>query len=280
MPWNGARDALRARIAGQVRSVISGQSEKRALAPAGPGFYPPGSVIRAVHADVTSMMTGGITALLLQMLHPLALAGVLGHSNFRSDMQGRLQRTARFIAVTTYGSREAAEAAIARVDSIHARVLGVTAEGAPYSARDPQLLAWVHLAESWSFLSAYRRYVRPGMPKADRDAYYAQSALVARKLGASPVPETEAEAEELMRRYRPDLRVSGETNEVARLVLAPVRDHHPAARLMAEAAIDLLPQWAAEMLGLRRRTLSALPVRAATFAGAATLRWAFRQPSK
>ena len=92
------------------------------------------------------MMVGGMSALLLQMLHPAALAGVLGHSNFRQDMLGRLRRTARFIAITTFGDRETAEAAIQRVRSIHDQVRGTTAEGIPYAASDPHLLAWIHVA--------------------------------------------------------------------------------------------------------------------------------------
>ncbi|MCA1653450.1 MAG: DUF2236 domain-containing protein, partial [Sphingomonadales bacterium] len=72
----------------------------------------PGSVAWRVHGDVATMMVGGVAALLLQMLHPAALAGVLDHSDFEGDMLGRLRRTARFIAVTTYADRNAAEAMI------------------------------------------------------------------------------------------------------------------------------------------------------------------------
>lgn len=277
-PLRRAQDRLRARIAGRVRGFFAEQGEGRPSYATGPGFYPPGSAIRAVHADVTSMMVGGTAALLMQMLHPHALAGVLGHSAFRSDMQGRLRRTARFIAVTTYGSREDAEAAIARVNAIHARVGGIAADGAPYSARDPHLLAWIHVAEVTSFLAAYRRYARPEMSQEDRDSYFAETALVARKLGADPVPDSEDEAQALLRRYRPELRATAETRGTARLVLkAQGASVHPAAGLLSAAAVDLLPGWARGMLHLRTRTISALPLRAATFTGAATLRWAFGQ---
>lgn len=103
------------------------------------------------------MMVGGISSLLLQMLHPAVLAGVWDHSNFRTDMHGRLPRTARFIAWTTHGGREEAEAVIARVRNIHDRVGGTLPDGTPYAANDPALLAWVHVTEATSFLNAWRR---------------------------------------------------------------------------------------------------------------------------
>src|SRR3546814_3700279 len=82
------------------------------------------------------MMIGGVSALLLQMLHPGVLAGVWDHSNFRSDMLGRLRRTAQFISGTTYGSREQALALISRVKAIHDHVHGQLPDGTPYSAQD------------------------------------------------------------------------------------------------------------------------------------------------
>src|SRR3978361_242231 len=101
------------------------------------GLFGPQSVAWRVHGDVASMMVGGVAGLLLQMLHPAVLAGVWDHSNFRADMHGRLRRTARFIALTTYGGRDDAEAQIARVRSIHDRVRGTLPDGTPYCANDP-----------------------------------------------------------------------------------------------------------------------------------------------
>ena len=126
-------------------------------------LFPPGSVIRRVHGDVTSMMVGGIAALLTQMLHPQALAGVWDHSDVHADMLGRLRRTARFIAVTTYGHRDKAEAAIAKVKAIHGQVSGTLPDGSAYRATDPWLLAWVHVAGAVNFLDGWRRYAEPAM---------------------------------------------------------------------------------------------------------------------
>lgn len=237
------------------------------------------SPIRMVHSDVVSMMVGGMRGLLLQMLHPHALQGVLDHSDFRRDMHGRLRRTARFIATTTYGHRDDAEASIGRVNRIHEQVHGTLPDGTPYSARDPATLAWVHLAESTSFLAAYLSYVRPDMPEAEQDEYYRQFAVVARKLGADPVPESWREAESLIGDFRTQLAGSARAREIARLVLTQRPADAPAAvqRTLAAAAVDLLPPYARTMLGLRRDPFLALPARLATKAMSGTLRWAFRR---
>ena len=107
---------VRRRIVREVRATVSGAADGSAvIAPSDDALFPPDTPIRRVHGDVTSMMVGGIAALLLQMLHPAVLAGVWDHSNFRRDMLGRLHRTARFIAVTTYAHRDDAATAIDRV---------------------------------------------------------------------------------------------------------------------------------------------------------------------
>src|SRR5207237_10791125 len=112
--------------------------------PGDDGLFGPGSVGWKVHGDFPAMMMGGVAALLMQMLHPAALAGVWDHSNFRRDMQGRLRRTAQFIAGTTFGSTAHARQLIDRVRRIHARVDGVLEDGTPYTADDPEVLTWVH----------------------------------------------------------------------------------------------------------------------------------------
>ena len=109
--------------------------------PGDPGLFGPQSVIWQVHNDFTSMLCGGVSALLMQMLHPLALAGVWDHSNFREDMLGRLRRTSQFVSVTTFGPTAEAERLIAKVKAIHLQVNGVSSDGRPYAASDPELLA-------------------------------------------------------------------------------------------------------------------------------------------
>lgn len=241
-------------------------------------LFRPGSVIWRVHGDVGSMMVGGVASLLMQMLHPAVLAGVWDHSNFRADMHGRLRRTARFIAKTTYADRAIAQAAIDQVRAIHGRVTGRLPEGTPYRADDPALLAWVHVTETTSFLAAWVRYGEPLMSAADKDRYVAEMAVIGEAMGADPLPRTLAQARAIIRAMRPALRADARTIEVARLVLGrpSLRTRDLPQRLAMEAAIDLLPDWAQRMHGLSTSAIERPLVRAGTFGVAQTLRWAFR----
>jgi len=235
------------------------------------------SVAWRVNGDIVTMMIGGVSGLLLQMLHPAVLAGVWDHSNFRSDMHGRLRRTAKFIAVTTYDHAEHGLAAIDRVRGVHDRLGGVLPDGTPYRAGDPALLAWVHVTEAISFLNAWIRYAEPDMAAEDQDRYFAEMAVVADRLGADPVPRDRAAAEALIRSMRPALSVGARTREVAQLVLnqsvgAALTD--TASGVIMQAGVDLLPDWAREMHGLK--TPPAPLVRGAAHALARTLGWAYQ----
>lgn len=272
---------LRGLLIRQVREVFHDrQRGERPVVRSAEALYPPGSVIWRVHGDVTTMMIGGVSALLLQMLHPAALAGVWDHSAFRDDMLGRLRRTARFIAVTTFGGRDQAEAAIANVRQLHQHVRGVLADGTPYAADDPRLLAWVHVCEAMGFLDAWVAFGDPAMPRADQDAYFAQAGEVARALGADPVPWTRAEAEALIAAFRPELATTARTREVAHRVLsqpAPSRALAPVQAVLMQASVAILPRWAKEMHHLALPPFSDPFVRATAFGVASTLRWAFRK---
>ena len=203
-----------------VRAVFNDQSRgEKPVVRSPQSMFGPGSVIWRVHGDVVTMMVGGMSALLLQMLHPAVLGGVWDHSNFREDMLGRLRRTARFISLTTYASREEAEAAMARVRTVHAQVSGTLPDGTNYSADDPQLLAWVHVSEALSFLNARIRYAEPGMPHVDQDRYFEEMSGIALALGADPVPRSRAAAEQLVERMRPQLLCDARTREIAAIVL-------------------------------------------------------------
>jgi len=273
-------ERLRLKLVEQVRGVYNDvESGQQPVPPSDEALFAKDTPIRMVHADIVAMMVGGIRGLLLQMLHPHALQGVLDHSNFRSDMHGRLRRTARFIAVTTFGHRNDAQAAIERVNRIHAAVGGTLPDGSPYSASDPRVLAWVHVAEATSFLAAYLRHVRPDMPGAEQDEYYRQFAVIALALGVDPVPTNRAEAEAIFRELRGDLAASPAAREVADLVLGQRPKGAPPAvqALLGAEAVALLPPFARSMLGLEGPGLAAIPARAATWGMGKTLRWAFRQ---
>ena len=240
-------------------------------------LFPVDSVAWKVNGDVTTMMIGGVSGLLLQMLHPAVLAGVWDHSDFRADMHGRLRRTAKFIAVTTYDHADAGREAIARVNRIHAKLSGVLPDGTPYRVSDPALLAWVHVTETISFLDSWIRYAEPAMPRAQQDAYFADMARVGEALHADPLPRTRAEAEALIESYRPQLRADARTHEVAALVMRqtvgmPAVDL--AAGVIMQAGMDLLPGWARAMHA-PSVGLPAPLVRAGALSAARLLRWAF-----
>jgi uncharacterized protein (DUF2236 family) len=267
-------------IVEEVRAVFNDQAKGESpVIPRDDALFPRGSVVRRVHGDVTTMMIGGVAALLLQMLHPAVLAGVWDHSNFRQDMQGRLRRTARFIALTSYGGREEAEAAIAHVRAIHEEVRGILPDGTPYAATDPRLVAWVHVTESTCFLDAWIRYGEPFMTLRDEDRYFVEMARIAEALGADPIPRSRAEANGLIAAMRPELGASARTRRVARLVLnqpASKFSGEPLQAITFQAGVDLLPAWARRMHGLPDPMLLRPLVRAGAFGIAETLRWAFR----
>ena len=205
-----------ARFAGLLSDPANPRIE---IAHDGSGLFAPDSVAWRVHIDVTGMMVGGIAALMLQMLHPKVLAGVWDHSGFRDDMNARLRGTARFIAQTTFETRASAEAQIARVRHIHDKVAGTLPDGTPYSANDPRLLAWVHVAEATSFLAGWIRYGEPGMSAADQDRYFAEIAIIGELLGADPDPAQPRRGRALIADFLPELKADERSREVLHLLL-------------------------------------------------------------
>lgn len=273
-------EQLRQAIAGSVIGFFNDRSaEQKPIIPADDALCPRGGVAWRVHADVAGMMVGGAAALLWQMLHPKALAGVWDHSDFQRNMHGRLRNTARFIAVTTYGPRAEAEAAIARVRRIHDFVHGTLPDGKPYDANEPRLLAFVHVAGSAMFLAGYRRFADPRMSLADRNAYWAEVAVIGRMLGAGPVPTDEAGAEALAREFLLELRADERSRRVRDIILhAPPEKLRmlPLQRLLMRSAVDLLPGEVRRLQGLRSSGLARPAATAATMGLASTLRWALR----
>lgn len=273
-------EPLRRHLASEVRRLFNDPAHgERPVELSDNALIPRGSVAWRVHGDVTTMMVGGIAALLLQMLHPAALAGVWDHSDFRRDMVGRLRRTARFIAVTTYGERSQAEAAIARVRRIHADVRGTLPGGGDYSAGDPRLLAWIHVAGALCFLDAFIRFAEPAITRADQDLYFAETAFAAEALGADPVPRTRAEADALLRSFIPELRADDRAAAIRDAIVGQKGSlaMMPVERLMTRSAIDLLPTFARRMHGLGGSRLGRPARKLSTIGLARTLRWALRR---
>ena len=266
---------MRRSIRSQVRKLVGSNS-----APAvrlDDGLFGPGAAAWKVHGDFTTMMIGGVSSLLLQMLHPGALAGVWDHSSFRTDMQGRLRGTAQFMSGTTFGDTARASQLIERVRAIHDNVHGTLPDGRPYSANDPDLLAWVHVAGASCFLRSYIRYRDPLFSLADQDRYFAETSEIARRLGAVSVPENLRDVNAFLQDVRPQLKVDHRTREVARALLhqpAPSLALAPFQRLVMDAGVDLLPEWAADMHGLHVPMIRRPAVRAGSAGVARVLRWA------
>ncbi len=216
-----------------------------------PGLFGPQSSAWRIHADASTLI-GGLASLMLQTLHPLAMAGVAEHSDYRSDPWGRLNRTGRFVGATTYGSTEAAETAIAMVHRVHERVVGTAADGRPYAANDPHLLLWVHVAEVASFLGAHDGFGEGKLRDAERDSYVAEMAEVARRLGSEPPPASVGELDACLEDFRAECRATPEAHETLRFLIAPplplwLRGPYG---LVTAAAVTLLPSWAQRELRL------------------------------
>lgn len=246
---------VRRQLGRGVRRIVAGDREPvrdlSAPVEGDPGLFGPDSVTWRVHADA-SMFIGGLRALLLQMLHPLAMAGVADHSDFRRHPDRRLARTARYVAVTTYGTTEQAEEAIEMVRRVHRSVVGTAPDGRPYAASDPHLVAWVHHAEVDSFLRAYQRYGSAPLSATDADRYVAEMAVLCERLGGEPPARSVAELRAYFRSVRPELRAGAQAHDAARWLMVPPLPlaARPAYAVIAPAAVGLLPGWARRELWL------------------------------
>ena len=226
---------------------------------ADPGIYGPDSVTWRVHADPL-LGLGGLRALLLQAVHPLAMAGVSAHSDFRADPWGRLFRTAQYVGTVTYGTTVEAKRAAARVRGVHRQVRGVDpVTGLAYRASDPELLTWVHVTEVDSFLTTARRGGL-ALTNEEADRYVAEQAEGGALLGvpADRAPRSVADIHAYYREMRPQLHVGQQAREAARFVMHPpmprkvalLTPARPAWYGLGGLAFGLLPSWVRRMYRL------------------------------
>jgi uncharacterized protein (DUF2236 family) len=205
-----------------------------------------------------AMLLAGLRALLLQAVHPLAMAGVAQHSDFQEDPWGRLFRTADYVKTTSFGTTSEAQRAAAKVRGIHRGLAGIEPEaGVAYRVSDPALLLWVHCCQVESFLTTT---VRCGLKltKAEQDTYYAEQVRNAKLIGASSAPSSVAEMADYFAEMRPSLRVTASAREAARFVLFPpmpttvqlATPARPAWTLLASTAAAMLPRWTRRMYRL------------------------------
>jgi uncharacterized protein (DUF2236 family) len=276
-------DLARSFVGERLRDVLQGERMPEtdlAGTDGDMGLFGPGSAVWKVHSD-PAMLIGGVRALMLQTLHPLAMAGVAEHSNYREDPFGRLHRTGAFLGATTFGTTAAAERAIAQVRAIHPYVKGTAPDGRPYAADDPHLLAWVHVALIDSLLAAYKRYGSTRMTRAETDRYVAEFSRIPLALGSEPVPMTAAELQDWLVVHRPELYGGRQAKETVRYLLAPSVPlvMRPPFAVVSAAAVGLLPGWARAMLWIPRVPLvETMAVRPATTAMVRMLGWALGPP--
>ncbi|HEX4477666.1 MAG TPA: oxygenase MpaB family protein [Polyangiaceae bacterium] len=252
--------------------------------PSDDGLFGPNSVTWRVHAN-PSMLIGGMRALIIQSLHPLAMAGVAQHSDYRTRGIYRLQRTIRYVLTVTYGDSASAVAAGALVRAVHRRIRGVDpVTGRTYTADDPDTLLWVHCVEVHSFAAAYRAYGGP-LSNADRDRYFAESVESAALVGVprDRVPTSAAEMRVYFERMRPSLCLSQAALDAIRFVVAPpiVGQRLPVAaslRLASIAAVGLIPHHLRALAGIERPWVTDAVLRAGIGAALLPLALALELP--
>lgn len=223
------------------------------------GLFGPDSVTWRLHADPL-VWIGGLRALFLQALHPVAVAGVTSFSDYQADPWGRLLRTAGWIGVVSYGTHDEVAKAAARVRDLHRQVSGTDpVTGRHYHAEDPDLLLWVHVALVDSLLTVARR---AGVPVSadEADAYVGEQVRAAELVGLDPsiVPADVAALRECIEGFRPSLVAGPRARELVRFVLAPpmpttvafATPARPAWAAVAALGLAALPRWARRLYRL------------------------------
>jgi uncharacterized protein (DUF2236 family) len=228
-------------------AFVSGVPEN----PADDGFFGPGSATWAVSGDLSSPVAG-LRALLMQALHPLAMAGVDQHSGWREDPVGRLAATTAYVTTISFGERATAERVAARVRRIHERVTG-TFDGQPYAASDPALLLWVHAALVDAALAARRLFGTP-LAAADADRYVAEMVVAAELVGVptAQVPADVAALDRYIGSVRPILVATPAARDSMAYLLDPPGLDADMAEIwqdLRDAAVLALPGWARELYG-------------------------------
>jgi uncharacterized protein (DUF2236 family) len=228
----------------------------------GGGFFAPDSVAWRVSGDLSSPVAG-LRSLLVQALHPLAMAGVDQHSDWRADPVGRLAATSAYVTTVLFGERGVAERAAARVRRIHEGVRGVDPEtGRPYAATDPALLLWVHAALVDSGIAAAALF-GDELSRDDADRYVAEMTVAARIVGVPEdmVPDSSKTLAEYMESVRPQLMCSAAAKESMAYLLDPPGLEEDVAEIwqdIREAAVVSLPDWARALYGYTAPTLTAM----------------------
>jgi uncharacterized protein (DUF2236 family) len=228
----------------------------------------------------------GTAAIAMELLHPSVMAGVGQQSNYREDPFRRARTTFGWVITNTFGNTRAAEQMIERVKRMHARVNGTRPDGVPYSALEPELIAWVHSSIPWAIMNAYERFNRP-LSRAEKDRYLAEQSVVALMSGADEVPTTMADLEAYIEEMRPRLAYTDLMREFFEFLVEgplgaltpPGPLAGPSKRFQVASGMSLAPRWAQEMTGFDRpEAVQRLLYAPSMHAYARALRWAFGTP--
>lgn len=249
---------LRSRIRNEVEAVGGRHDEPEVYG--GPDGDPglvggPGSISWEIHGDLASVSAAGMSAVIMEVLHPSVMAGVSQQSSFRTEPLKRAQNTLGYVLRTTFGNTEAATGVIEHVKHVHGFIEGVRPDGQPYRALDPELIGWVHTCIPWAIMEAYHRYKRP-LTTAERDTYLREQAPVGLMGGAEWVPTSMAELEEYVERMRPLMAMTEQTREFIDFLSAASDGQYRGTsrqqlerRLGISASMLLMPKWARHLTG-------------------------------
>jgi uncharacterized protein (DUF2236 family) len=215
-------------------------------------LLPADSLSWRIFKNPLALLIGGLAAVILELAEPSVRAGVWEHSSFRSDPMRRLQRTGLAAMVTVYGARSVAEPMIARVVRMHSKVAGETSAGVPYAASDTRLLTWVHATATFGFAHAYSRFVRP-LDIPEFDLLFREGSAASTLYGALQAPTSYTELQALFSSMHDRLEPSPvifEFLDIMRKVQGFPRPLCWMQETLVRAAVDIIPDWIRQRLGL------------------------------
>jgi uncharacterized protein (DUF2236 family) len=278
----------RPRIRADIETIVGRHDESAVYGgPAGdPGLAGgPGSISWEINGDLASVLSAGMAAIVMEVLHPSVMAGVFQQSSYDTQPLRRARNTLGYVMRTTFGNTEAATAVIDRVKKVHSRIEGTRPDGIPYRALDPKLIAWVHTCIPWAVMESFARYRRP-LTTAERDRYLREQAPIGRMGGADRVPETMAELDEYVEHMRPLMSMNEQLGSFLAFVTGEREGEFQVGRMAQSqkrldlaASMTLMPAWAQKLTGTYRSPMTQrlLLVPNARLQ-ARLIRWAYPEP--
>ncbi|MEH6557397.1 MAG: oxygenase MpaB family protein [Oceanicoccus sp.] len=214
----------------------------------------PGSISWEINGDFSSVAVAGLSAILMEVLHPSVMDGVFTQSAYRTNPLGRARNTLGYVLRTTFGTTEAATQIIGQVKLVHSRINGTRGDGVSYRALEPELIAWVHTCIPWAIMKAFERYNRP-LSLSEKDRYLAEQAVIGRLGGADWVPESVAELDDYIEQMRPLMAFNDQTRQFTDFLLGTSGDVDTTryqrfdAWMSMQGSMALMPDWARKMTG-------------------------------